>query len=252
VHRRLAAAVAVLALCVAIAASLLIVSAAPAKPRRGPSGAAFYRVPSPLPGKKHGDLIWSRKASRAARLAGARSNRLVLYRSRGVAGRIAVSGLVSVPRRKPPRGGWPVVTWAHGGTGIADKCAPTRDPRVVRSGRPLYESWLKRGYAVVATDYEGLGTPRYVHPAGIGASEGRGVLDIVRAARRLDRRIGRRVIVAGISQGGQGALFAGAWRRGTHRSSRSAARSRSPRLRTSASSCQSSRRLKPPVPHRRA
>jgi dienelactone hydrolase len=195
---------------VAVAASLLIVSVAPAKPRRAPSGAAFYTAPSPLPGKKHGDLIWSRKASRASGLAGARSNRLVLYRSRGVAGRISVSGIVSVPRGKPPRGGWPVVTWAHGLTGIADKCAPTRRPRhfVVRGEKPLRRSLLRRGYAVVATDYEGLGTPRYLHPSANGPSAGRGVLDIVRAARRLDRRLGRRVIIAGSSAGGQAALFA--------------------------------------------
>jgi pimeloyl-ACP methyl ester carboxylesterase len=193
---------------VAVAASLLIVSAAPAKPRRGPSGAAFYRVPSPLPGKKHGDLIWWRKASRVGALVGARSNRLVLYRSRGVAGRIAVSGIVSVPRGKPPRGGWPVISWGPGGTGIADRCAVTRNRRLLRFWSPLYESSLKRGYAVVITDYEGRGTPRWVFPAFNGPSEGRGVLDIVRAARRLDRRIGRRVIVGGHSQGGQAALFA--------------------------------------------
>jgi dienelactone hydrolase len=203
--------------CFSVAAAGLVLGAlvgaapagaAPAEPRRAPSGASFYIAPSPLPGKRHGDLIWSRDASRAEALANASSNRLVLYRSSGVAGRIAVSGMVSVPRGRPPRGGWPVITWAHGTTGIADRCAPTRNPRLVRYGKPLYESWLKRGYAVVATDYEGLGTPSYVHPYLNGPSEGRGVLDIVRAARRLDRRIGRRMIVSGISQGGTAALFA--------------------------------------------
>jgi hypothetical protein len=38
---------------------------------------------------------------------------------------------------------------------------------------------------VVQTDYEGLGTPG-THPYLNGPSEGRRVLDMVRAARRLD------------------------------------------------------------------
>ena len=54
---------------------------------------------------------------------------------------------------------------------------------------PLLQRWLKAGYAVVRTDYEGLGTPG-AHPYLIGASEGRAMLDMVRAARKLDRRLG--------------------------------------------------------------
>jgi pimeloyl-ACP methyl ester carboxylesterase len=62
---------------------------------------------------------------------------------------------------------------------------------------------------VVATDYEGLGTPGR-HPYIVGESEGRGVLDIVRAARSLGDRIGAssRVVIWGHSQGGHAALFA--------------------------------------------
>jgi pimeloyl-ACP methyl ester carboxylesterase len=74
---------------------------------------------------------------------------------------------------------------------------------------PDLERWLTAGYAVVRTDYEGLGTPG-VHPYLIGRSEGRSVLDIVRAARAFDRKLGRRVILSGHSQGGQAALWAAA------------------------------------------
>ena len=193
---------------IALAALLPLASPAGAKVRRGPAGTAFYSAPSPLLGKKHGDAIWSRVQRGADALAAAGSNRLVLYRSEGVAGKIAVSGSVAVPKGKPPKGGWPVVTWAHGTTGIADQCAPTRDGTQTAYIHPLLDSWLKRGYAVVRTDYEGLGTPAQVHPFLIGRSEGSGVLDVVRAARQLDKRIGRKVIIAGHSQGGQAALFA--------------------------------------------
>jgi pimeloyl-ACP methyl ester carboxylesterase len=74
---------------------------------------------------------------------------------------------------------------------------------------PEFDAWLGRGYALARTDYEGLGTPG-AHPYLIGRSEGRGVLDIVRAARHLDSRVGRRFVSAGHSQGGHAALWAGA------------------------------------------
>ena len=54
---------------------------------------------------------------------------------------------------------------------------------------------------MVATDYEGLGTPGD-HPYLIGASQGRAVLDIVRAARQLDPDLSDQVMTAGHSQGG--------------------------------------------------
>ena len=200
--------------CLLLTASLLaaLPGAAAAKFRQAPAGVAFYEPPSPLPGKVHGDVIWARKATGSMALPGAARNLLVLYRSTSLANKpVAVSGSISFPRRRPPRGGWPVITWAHGSEGIADACAPTRRP--VRTGtyhrvlRSMFASWLRAGYAVALTDYEGLGTAG-AHPFLIGRSEGRSLLDIVRAARRIDPRVGRRVVAAGHSQGGQAALFA--------------------------------------------
>jgi pimeloyl-ACP methyl ester carboxylesterase len=71
----------------------------------------------------------------------------------------------------------------------------------------VLNAWLKAGYAVVRTDYEGLGTPG-VHPYLNGRSEGRSVLDMVRAARKLSPSLSKRYVIAGHSQGGQAALFA--------------------------------------------
>jgi pimeloyl-ACP methyl ester carboxylesterase len=200
----------------ALVLALLLVAALPAsataKVRKGPAGAAFYKPPKPLPGGKHGALIWARRQAGAAALKGGASNRLILYRSTGVTGKpVAVSGAVAVPKGKPPKGGWPVVSWAHGTTGIADRCAPSRDGSNALSSYayPLLRRWLKAGYAVVRTDYEGLGTPGD-HPYLIGTSEGHSVLDAVRAARRLDKRLGKRVVLAGHSQGGQSVLWAAA------------------------------------------
>ena len=99
-----------------------------------------------------------------------------------------------------------MITWAHGTTGIADTCAPSRG---ITNGPPesFVRTWVAAGYAVAATDYQGLGTPG-IHPYLVGTAEGRSVVDIVRASRELDPSIGRRMIITGASQGGQSALFA--------------------------------------------
>jgi len=184
-----------------------------AKIASGPAGLAFYTPPKVLPGHGHGGLIWARPLTDSAALPGAR-NELLLYRSIGINGRAtAVSGTLSVPKGRAPKGGWPVITYDHGTTGIADVCAPSRDtpnnPAHLYDNYvyPLLDSWLKAGFAVVRTDYEGLGTPG-VHPYLIGSSEARSTLDIVRAARQFDPALSENVVIAGHSQGGQAALFA--------------------------------------------
>ncbi len=176
--------------------------------RKGPKGDAFYTPPKPLKGK-HGSLIWARRQTGPDALK--RNARVLLYRSKSVDGDVvAVSGSLTLPRGPRPTGGWPVVTYAHGTAGVADACAPTRGydgNRLVSYAYPLLRRFLKAGFAVVRTDYEGLGTPG-VHPFLIGRSEGRGVLDAVRAARELEPRLSRRFVIAGHSQGGHAALFA--------------------------------------------
>ncbi len=68
---------------------------------------------------------------------------------------------------------------------------------------------VQRGWIVAATDYPGLGTPG-PHPYLVGDSEGRAVLDSVRAAQSLaGKGAGRRAVLWGHSQGGQAVLFAG-------------------------------------------
>ncbi len=203
--RRLSLVLSLLLLTAALSAP-----AARAKVRKGPGGVAFYTPPKPLPAGKHGALIWARKLSGAAALKGGAGNRLLLYRSASASGKAAaVSGTLTIPKGKAPKGGWPVISWAHGTTGIADQCAPSRQgsEAIVNYANPLLQRWLKAGYAVVRTDYEGLGTPG-AHPYLIGRSEGHSVLDAVRAARKLDKRIGKRVVLAGHSQGGQSVLWA--------------------------------------------
>src|SRR3954452_6601726 len=126
---------------------------------KGPAGDAFYTPPSPIPGHAHGDVIYFRpaEANNYTTLAGASRNWLLLYRSHGVAGSpVADSGMIAFPRGRAPKGGWPVLAWAHGTTGLADKCAPTRLPRTTdpysSELRTQLSSYVKAGYAVVSAD----------------------------------------------------------------------------------------------------
>lgn len=197
-----------------LALAALATSPAAAAVPAGPKGLSFYTPPTAKVGGPHGSLIWARRV-RSGQIPSVGRTWLVLYRSVSPQGQtVPVSGLVTLPSRRAPKSGWPVVSWAHGTTGIADGCAPSR---VLDSPRNAYTTgllsemngWLKRGYAVAQTDYQGLGTPG-VHPYLIGTSEGRSVVDIVGAARRLDRHVGRRWAAAGHSQGGHAALWAAA------------------------------------------
>ncbi|WCB95578.1 hypothetical protein DSM104299_04327 [Baekduia alba] len=206
----------VLAATIAILAAVLPGAASAADP----SGDPFYRTappPAKLPGKAHGDLIRQRRLTGAAVVPGAAQTKVIIYRSTDVHGDVVpVSGVVSIPKGKRPKAGWPVITWAHGTTGIADQCAPSRD--VAGSSAhpynayiyPLLTTWLKAGYAVVRTDYQGLGT-LYEHEYLVGVTEGHSVLDMVRAARQAaPRQLSTDIAIAGHSQGGHAALFAAA------------------------------------------
>jgi len=163
---------------------------------KGPAGNAFYNPSSKqIKAGKPGSIIWSRQIKYTAdgrvALRSASKTMLVLYRSLSNKGKpIAVSGTVDVPKGKAPKGGWKMVSFAHGTTGAADACAPSRTAAggpadgYIAYASASYDGWLKGGYAILRTDYEGLGTAG-PHPYLIGASEGRGVVDIALAARNL-------------------------------------------------------------------
>ncbi len=117
------------------------------------------------------------------------------------------SGLLYTPAGTPPEGGWPVIAWAHGTTGMADICAPSLTKDAAGYGGYV-SAWLARGYAVAAADYEGLGTLGR-HPYLNGDSAGRSVIDMVRAANGYDKKVSTKYVSVGYSQGGQAALFTG-------------------------------------------
>ena len=199
-------------LTVSILFACLILTAPSAK-AKAPSDLSFYNPPSKLIAGKEGSVIWSRVSKEpSVHLSSSAKTTLILYRMRGVLGKtVPVSGTLDVPRGKKPKNGWPIISWGHGTVGMADVCAPSRGSGMtgdyILYTQNLYNKFLRAGFAVVRSDYEGLGTPG-PHPYLIGPSEGRSMVEIVTAARQLDKSLGTSLIVAGHSQGGQSGLFA--------------------------------------------
>lgn len=120
---------------------------------------------------------------------------------------IEVSGVVFAPKNS--EGKLPVVAWAHGTSGIAQKCAMSFLPNGGSAKIPGLQEFINNGYIVVATDYPGLGTPGN-NPYLVGKSEAYAVLDSVKAVQNISEfNADKKFVVWGHSQGGHAALFTG-------------------------------------------
>ncbi|MGN2438988.1 lipase family protein [Pseudomonas syringae] len=172
----------------------------------------FYTWAGDLPSRP-GQLLRSELLTPQQGLKNAALNIRILYTSTDgrSSGPIAVSGALFIPEGTPPKGGWPLMAWAHGTVGSADVCAPSFAGRSGRDTRYLNE-WLGRGYAIVATDYEGLGTPG-LHPFGLSSPLAYSVLDSIRAVQTADFKLSSRVVVFGQSQGGRAAFAAAVYKK---------------------------------------
>ncbi|MEV4239400.1 MULTISPECIES: lipase family protein [unclassified Nocardia] len=117
------------------------------------------------------------------------------------------SAAVYFPPGEAPEGGWPVIAWAHGTVGLGDNCAYSiAGPSAVERDWAYLGTWLRQGYAIVAADYAGLGTPGD-HPYLDGRVEAHNVVDAVKAATRQYSSLAKRWMVVGQSQGGGAAVF---------------------------------------------
>jgi pimeloyl-ACP methyl ester carboxylesterase len=149
----------------------------------------------------------------------------IAYISSDVAGRATMStGLVVAPVGQAPKEGRPVLAWAHGTTGTAQNCGPSQltNPAVPLNqyflvggnswtdyGIPNLEEFIKEGYVIVATDYQGQGGGGK-HQYAVAGSNGRDLINSARAAISMkDTGASKRTIFYGWSQGG-GATIAAA------------------------------------------
>ncbi|TNE67970.1 MAG: lipase [Alphaproteobacteria bacterium] len=169
----------------------------------------FYEWHAEVPAKS-GILLREEPMAEAPRTGATGEAVRILYTSEDYhwkSGQVPVSGILYLPEGDAPAGGWPLLAWAHGTVGIADVCAPSWTGHKDRDATYLTK-WLEAGFAVVATDYQGLGGPG-VHPYLEWQVEGRSILDSIRAARTArPGLISSQVVIAGQSQGGGAALGA--------------------------------------------
>lgn len=181
-----------------------------------PPRPAFYEAPATLP-SANGTVIRSEQMSFLLDPLNATSlvtnAKRVLYKTTNRAGKaIAVSGVVMVP--KTPWVGFgsrPVIGFAVGTQGMGDRCAPSRQySEGFEYEGVAIQALLTRGYAVAVSDYEGLGT-KGIHTYMDRVSQGRAVLDVIRAAQRLSGTglsATSPVGIQGYSQGGGAAAAA--------------------------------------------
>jgi hypothetical protein len=161
---------------------------------------AFYTARRGPKRSHPGDLL-AQEAFSGYRLPEGATATRILYQSADAEGRgVSASAFVVVPAGAPPTGGWPIIAWAHGTSGVARQCAPSLTKDLYYGDLGLYE-FIRAGYAIVAPDYHGLGTSGQ-HQYLSKLAHAHDLIYAVPAARRAVPMLGKRWVADGHSQGG--------------------------------------------------
>jgi pimeloyl-ACP methyl ester carboxylesterase len=165
---------------------------------------SFYSHVELKSGATPGTLVRSEPATDYTLPPGIAATR-ILYYTRTASGKDALaSGVVLVPYGRPPKDGWPLLAWSHGTSGVARSCAPSLMKSLFYNWEGLYE-YVLMGYAVVATDYAGLGTEgRHAYLDML--SNGTDVIHSIAAAHAAVSTLSEKWLVIGHSQGGLSSL----------------------------------------------
>ena len=146
----------------------------------------FYNTASNFPGSVPGDLlkIQAINTSTITGLLPGMSSYRFQYTSRDLDGSAVPStGFIAIPFTRPVHDGrFPLIAFAHGTIGVYRGCAPSSAPELFD-----YDTWtplLLRGYAVVATDYVGLGNNFTEHKYVSFAAHAHDIYYSVQAARK--------------------------------------------------------------------
>ncbi|WP_415976083.1 lipase family protein [Rhodococcus sp. 077-4] len=168
--------------------------------------------PEPLvvadPGTGSGSIVSAEtmpNLSLSVRMSGVDAAKVVYRSVQPGVGEREVSGTVFTPSGDAPDGGWPVIAFAHGTTGIEQACAPSRSASLLGASA-LVQGFTTAGFAVAITDYEGLGHEGN-HAYLDNITAGYDVIDAVRALRTVFPDVGTEWAAFGGSQGG-GAAWA--------------------------------------------
>ena len=164
----------------------------------------FYATVVPEGPDTPGTLVRAEPATDFSLPSGVTATR-ILYHTRTANDEDALaSGVVLVPYGPAPKDGWPLLAWSHGTSGVATNCAPSLMKSLFYNWEGLYE-YVMLGYAVVATDYAGLGT-KGRHAYLDMLSNGTDVIYSVPAAHAAVPGLSQHWLVIGHSQGGLSTL----------------------------------------------
>lgn len=176
----------------------------------------FYTVPANSSGAPAGTLLKVEKETNTSSYTIPPSLSLsrFIYQSKTSNGTLVpVSGFILWPyAARPYHGGIPVIAWAHGTSGTAPECAPSNIQNLWYQFQGLYEIALF-GYAVVATDYAGLGVGKdasgkaIVHEYITGPAQANDLFYSVPAVRQAFPGLSKEFVTMGHSEGG-GAAWA--------------------------------------------
>lgn len=134
--------------------------------------------------------------------------RLVYESTSGVDGSpTAVSGVAAVPAGSPPEGGWPIVVYGHGTTGVQAGCGPSLSSYLL-GYHYVVKDFAELGYVTVLPDYQGLGTSGGTHPYLEPRTAGYNMIDAARATHAALPDTSTEWAAAGLSQGGHAAWAA--------------------------------------------
>ncbi len=180
-----------------------------------PAVPPFYQAVMKMkPEGKLGQIIKKEKVETP--IADARAWRIAYVSSDLNDNRTISTGLVVLPKGKAPAGGRPIISWSHGTTGNAQNCGPSQVESPARSlnqyflvngnswtdyGLPSLEQFIKEGYVVVGTDYQGLGGGGR-HQYAVAKTNGRDAINAARAAGSMkESGAAGKTIMIGWSQG---------------------------------------------------
>ena len=161
----------------------------------------FYDTPESFAATgKPGDLIRSMEFDGYVLPQGAKATRILYGSTNSQGGLVTSSGVVLVPQGEAPESGWPVIAWAHGTSGVNRTCAPSLTAENFANPWVGPNTYIERGYAVVAVDYAGLGSDSPIAYMDRIANAW-DVINSVKAAQKAVPSLDRRWIAIGHSAG---------------------------------------------------
>jgi len=209
---------------ISILAILFFSSQIWAMPDFGPvdMGSFYSSLPDVSSEDKLGKLVKVEKLETS--IQGAQAWKIAYVSSDVLGKKTLATGIIVAPTGLASTNGRPIMAWAHGTTGTAQTCGPSQILNPAQPlnqyflmngnswtdfGIPALNSFLKAGYVIVATDYQGLGGGGK-HQYTVSVSQAHDVIDSIRAVTQLkEAGAGSKAIVYGWSQGG-GATIAAA------------------------------------------